>query len=209
MRLATTIALLMLLQGAAGCDQQGVRVTAPTPAQLAFRVTAVTPTVGLVASSVAISGMGFLSGATVTLGTSATNVQVVDSTIIIATTPLDGAGTVDVIVTNPDGQTAVLAGAFGYGVVTLTPSSTVITPGSRPSVNWVAPSGRSRLDWVGFYRVGDPNVSIEFGFWEYTSGAPSGSWTLSAPARPGQYEFRYLLDDFFFDVARSVSVTVR
>ena len=41
------------------------------------------------------------------------------------------------------------------------------------------------------------------------NGATSGTLTLTAPTRPGQYEFRYLSDDSFLDLARSRPVTVR
>jgi hypothetical protein len=45
--------------------------------------------------------------------------------------------------------------------------------------------------------------------WEYTDGLPFGSMSFTAPEQPGQYEFRYLLDDDYIDVARSVTITVR
>ncbi len=75
-------------------------------------------------------------------------------------------------------------------------------------MSWVAPGGRSSLDWIGFFRVEDPNEAYESGWWSYTGGQPSGTLSLTAPSRPGQYEFRYLLDDGYVDVARA-SVTVR
>ena len=34
----------------------------------------------------------------------------------------------------------------------------------------------------------------------------SGTLTLNAPAQPGQYQFRYLLDDGFVDTARRPGV---
>ena len=36
----------------------------------------------------------------------------------------------------------------------------------------------------------------------------SGTFTLTAPSQAGQYEFRYLIDDGWSDVARSTMVTV-
>ncbi|HKY43050.1 MAG TPA: IPT/TIG domain-containing protein [Pyrinomonadaceae bacterium] len=66
-------------------------------------------------TSVTITGTGFLSGATVTIGgTAATNVSVVSSTSITATTPAHAAGTVDVVVTNTDSQNATLTNGFTY-----------------------------------------------------------------------------------------------
>jgi hypothetical protein len=69
---------------------------------------------------VTISGENFLSGATVTIGGNpATNVTVVNTTTITATTPPGSAGTANVIVTNPGcaGEptcSATLANAFTY-----------------------------------------------------------------------------------------------
>src|SRR5207249_4543280 len=64
---------------------------------------------------VTISGTGFTAGATVTIGgAAATGVTVVNSTRITATTPAHAAGTVSVIVTNADGQSATSANAFTY-----------------------------------------------------------------------------------------------
>jgi len=66
-------------------------------------------------TAVTITGTNFLSGATVKLGgTTATNVSVTSSTTITATTPAHAAGTVDVVVTNTDGQSGTLTGGYTY-----------------------------------------------------------------------------------------------
>ena len=166
-------------------------------------MTGVAPRIGLIGSTVQVSGTGFSSGATVTFGAAAAGVRVHDTTILTATTPLNGEGTVDVVVTNPNGDRAVLANGFTYGVVTLTASPTVVAPGAQISVTWVAPSERSALDWIGFFPAGDPSTAYQLGWWQYTNGAPTGSWTLSAPTQAGQFEFRYLSDDDYVDVARA------
>ncbi len=65
---------------------------------------------------VTIKGSNFQSGATVTFGnSSATNVAVGLLGTITAKTPAHTAGTVDVIVTNPDGQVDTLFNGFGFG----------------------------------------------------------------------------------------------
>lgn len=100
----------------------------PTPAPV---VTAVTPGSGsfLGGTAVTISGTGFIAGATVTFGGfTATNVSVASPTAITATTPLNVAGAVPVIVTNPDGQAGMLTAAFTYGGAA--PTITAIDPGS-------------------------------------------------------------------------------
>lgn len=202
------ILLVVLAHGVAGCSDRALPSTGPTPIPAPLSVTGVAPRTGLVGSTVQVSGTGFSSGATVTLGAVATGVRVHDSTILTAAIPLNGQGTVDVVVTNPHGDSAALANGFTYGAVTLAASPSVVAPGAPLSVTWAAPSGRSVLDWVGFFPAGDPSTAFQLGWWQYTNGTPAGSWTLSAPTLAGQYEFRYLLNDEYFDVARA-PVTVR
>jgi hypothetical protein len=61
-----------------------------------------------------ITGTDFQSGATVSVDGAATSVTVTASTSITATTPAHAAGTVDVVVTNPNGLSGRLAGAYTY-----------------------------------------------------------------------------------------------
>ncbi|MCX5796708.1 MAG: IPT/TIG domain-containing protein, partial [Elusimicrobia bacterium] len=66
-------------------------------------------------TSVTITGTNFVSGATVLIGgEAATSVAWVDSSHLTATTPAGAAGTADVTVTNPDGQSDTLADAYTY-----------------------------------------------------------------------------------------------
>ena len=68
-------------------------------------------------------------------------------------------------------------------------------------------SAAGHNDWIALFKKGDPNTARSW--WTgWTDGATSGTFTLSAPSQAGQYEFRYLLDDGFNDVARSSVVTV-
>ena len=86
----------------------------PNPAP---RVSAISPTSGAASggTAVTITGTNFLSGATVKLGGNmATNVTVAGSGTITATTPAHTAGTVDVVVTNGDGQSSTLNGGYTY-----------------------------------------------------------------------------------------------
>src|SRR5262249_9204159 len=83
---------------------------APTVASIA---PATVPHSGSIA--VTITGTGFLNGASVKFGTtSATAVTVVGSTSITATAPAHTAGAVNVVVTNPDGQSATLSNGYTY-----------------------------------------------------------------------------------------------
>lgn len=90
----------------------------------ATRGTSTAPTVGSVTpasgpitggTAVTIVGTNLLSGATVSFGASpATGVTLVSGTVITATTPAHAAGPVNVVVTNPDGQSGSLANGFTY-----------------------------------------------------------------------------------------------
>ena len=73
------------------------------------------------------------------------------------------------------------------------------------SVSWTAPGARAG-DWLALVRVGG---SYDDDWWGDTGGATFGSLTVTAPTRRGQYEFRYLVEGSFVDVARSSPVTVR
>ncbi|HWT83146.1 MAG TPA: IPT/TIG domain-containing protein, partial [Candidatus Methylomirabilis sp.] len=83
-------------------------------------INSITPVFGstLGNTRVYISGSNFQNGATVRIGAAAaSNVQVVNSSLIIATTPAGTAGRADVVVTNPGAQPATLASAYTYRVL--------------------------------------------------------------------------------------------
>jgi PKD repeat protein len=80
-------------------------------------VTGITPIKGSSSGGtpVSISGTGFQAGAAVSFGgAAATGVTVSGGTLITATAPAHAAGAVSVTVTNPDGQSSTLAGAYTY-----------------------------------------------------------------------------------------------
>ena len=183
-------------------------VTAISPA--APSVTAISPSTGSTARPipVTISGTGFLAGATVTVDAMALSVTVVNSTTITAIAPAHAAGPADVVVTNPRGSGGTLTAAFTYSFeepITVTPSTGAVEAGGRMSVSWTAP-GAQPGDWLALFKVGG---GYDDDWWDDTNGATSGTLTLSAPTRPGQYQFRYLFDGGFLELARSSPVTVR
>ena len=88
-------------------------------------------------TTVTVTGTGFRSGLTVSLGgTAATGVRVVNSTSITAITPGHAAGTVNVVVSNNDAQSGTLPGGFTY----VAPADFTLTA-STPSPATVAAGG--------------------------------------------------------------------
>ncbi|MDP7037995.1 MAG: IPT/TIG domain-containing protein [Myxococcota bacterium] len=81
--------------------------------------------------AVTLTGTNFQTGVQVYFGgTTASSVTYNSATEIVATTPVRAAGTIDVMVLNPDGQSATLNQAFTYAVPA--PSITALVPSSGP-----------------------------------------------------------------------------
>jgi hypothetical protein len=96
--------------------------------------------------------------------------------------------------------------ASGGPAYTLTAAPASVIPAGTVTVSWTAPPGSSASDWIALVPTGSPNAA--FVWWKYTGGAPSGSAAVTAPATAGTYEFRYLPNNGYADVARSNTVTV-
>jgi hypothetical protein len=115
----------------------------PSPAPI---ITGVIPNSGSVngGTSISINGNNFVSGASVKFGGAmATSVNVANNTTITATTPPHSAGTVNVEVINPDGQSATLAGGFTY--LSSPPPETILladdfNDNSLNTTKWIANS---------------------------------------------------------------------
>ena len=70
------------------------------------------PTTG--GTPIIISGSEFLEGAIVSFGDTPASDVIVTERTVMATTPPHAEGPVDVVVTNPDGQMAILPGGYTY-----------------------------------------------------------------------------------------------
>jgi hypothetical protein len=111
------------------------------PSNPAPTVTSITPNAGTAngGTGVAITGTGFLAGATVTLGgTAATGVTVVSGTSITATTAAHAAGAVNVVVTNTDSQSGSLPNGYSYQAANPAPTVTSITPNTGTTAGGTA-----------------------------------------------------------------------
>jgi hypothetical protein len=135
------------------------------PQALAPTVTGISPPLGPPAGGtpVTISGTGFQSYAMVTIGgVNATNVTRVDSQHITATTGAHAAGTVNVVVQNPDSQSGTLVNGYIYGSCAAPGTPTPAGPGSASSgamytVSWTATSGDNTYE---LQESADPGFSV-------------------------------------------------
>ena len=100
------------------------------------------------------------------------------------------------------------AAVVSNGPYSLSVSPQNVTARSQLSVSWVAPSGLSPADWIAIFKAGSGNEAWNDIWWNYTDGSSTGTFTISAPAEPGLYEFRYFLDDGFEVAVKSSLVTV-
>jgi plastocyanin len=128
---------------------------------------------------VTITGTGFVNGATISIGgAAATSVGVASATSITATTPAHAAGVVDIVVTNPDGQSGRMTGGFTYETPsTPPPSVSAVAPASGP----VAGGTVVTITGGGFAA----GASVSFGGTAASAVAINGdtSITATAPAR--------------------------
>jgi len=139
-------------------------------------VTSVAPSNGALAGNtpVTITGTGFLAPASVTFGgTAATNVIVVSSTSITATTPAHSAGLVAVGLTNGDGQMG---------------SCTCYTYNPLPTITSISPAGGNPLGGMTVTITGTgflPGVMVTFGGKAATVvSSTSTTITVTIPANP-------------------------
>jgi len=104
----------------------------PAPITLSSLAPASGPTSG--GTVVTLTGSGFVSGASVSVGgVAATGVTFLSASQLRATTPAGTAGAKSVQVTNPSGQSVTLASAFTYQAPSSTPTLTSISPTSGPT----------------------------------------------------------------------------
>lgn len=150
-------------------------------------ITAINPTTGTIAGGTAITiiGTNFVSGATVKLGSNfATGVNVVSSTQINAVSPAGPVGTVNLVVINPDGQSAALVNAYTYF------QPLVFTSWAKPSsASWGPPNtlttGGTAFRGNGTVQLVWRDVTLN-GAWNTvaTQATPdgSGNWWNTVPS---------------------------
>jgi endonuclease/exonuclease/phosphatase family metal-dependent hydrolase len=166
-------------------------------------------------TSVTLAGTGFVSGATVRFdGIAATNVNVVNSLAITATTPVHSAGTVNVSVTNPDNQSATLNNSFTFNAPSQTPDEIVlharlagVKAGNFAVVSDTTAAGGARMynSDAGAAKLANPlaNPSSYFEMsFPAQAGVPYRLWVRSKADSNSPYN-----DSFFVQFSGSVTAT--
>jgi hypothetical protein len=126
-------------------------------------------------TAVSITGTNFAAGASVTFGgTAATNITVVSSNSISATTPAHAAGAVSVVVTNTGGQSGTLTSGFTY----IAPAPTV----SSVSPNSGSTNGGTAVTITGTNFAGGATVTFGGTAATNVTVASSTSITATTPA---------------------------
>ncbi len=155
-------------------------VAAPAPS-----ISGISPGSGpsLGGTRVTLTGNHFAPGATVLVGgVSATEVTWVNANTLTTTTSARAAGTVDVVVRNPDGQAATLSGAYTY-VPVPAPTLAAINPGHGPA------TGGTRVTLTGEHF--EPGAQVLLGGIAATAVSVTSATSLSAttPAHaPGKVD---------------------
>ena len=87
----------------------------------------------------------------------------------------------------------------------MTASPASVAPGGALTLSWVAPRLREAGEWMQLCRLGEGINCV--GWSAHTGGESVGSYPLTAPLAPGQYEFRYMVGDTAIARSNPVAVT--
>lgn len=168
-------------------------------------VTSIDPAQGVALDSIVITGTGFVAGATLTFDGAVARLTTVTAVRMTATLPLHDRGVVDVVFKNPGGPPVTLPGGYTYEAIVMTASPASVAPGGALTLSWVAPRLREAGEWMQLCRLGEGINCV--GWSAHTGGENVGSYPLTAPLAPGQYEFRYMVGDTAIARSNPVAVT--
>ncbi|MCP4287144.1 MAG: hypothetical protein GY792_22315, partial [Gammaproteobacteria bacterium] len=87
--------------------------------------------------------------------------------------------------------TALLFTSFTNAAPVITLSADEFSPGESVIIKIKNLPGNPQ-DWLTLVKV--DALASKFGEWSYTKGVTEGTWTFSAPKRPGDYEVRVFFD---------------
>jgi subtilisin len=183
----------------------------PTPVPTVTSLTPARAIVGGASSTVTVTGTGFISSSVVrfngidraTTYLSATQLR---ATLQAADLAVVGTAQVSVFSPAPGGG---LSASVPFEIVpapVLTVNTASAAPGGQVTVTLTGGFGGS-LDWLAFASAAAPNTSSVI--WTYVgAGVATRTWTVTAPATPGTYEFRLFFNNNYVRVATSPPVTV-
>ena len=168
-------------------------------------------TAGGAAFTLTLTGSGFTSSSVVRWNGSDRTTTFDSATQLrgsITAADISTAGTASITVAN---SASSISNAVNFSIntaatYTLTAAPASVNAGENITVTWTAPAGSSATDWIGLYKVGDPETA--FGWWRHTGGTATGTFTVAAPSTGGNYEFRYFIDNGYTRKATSNTVAV-
>lgn len=149
-------------------DHNTLDLTATTLAYAPPILTSLSPAFGSLSgnNAVTLTGTGFRSGVTVTIGGAAcSSLVVVSSTQITCRTPTHAAGVVPVVVTNVDAQASTVVTGYEYRVSFSGITSVDQITGSAMRLNWTSSAD-----------------AVSYNVYQVVSGTPNYIGTVVAPA---------------------------
>ena len=184
------------------------------PTKSAFAVTSVAPNTGTFDAEtfVRVFGSGFESGATLTVDGVATPAAWLSSSSLSATLPKHAVGRVDLVVTNPGGQTSRLTGGFQYVVPPPPPPPTAINLVITGNLALAAVGDTSQLTATAGYPDGSTADVTEKALWASLSlpnitVSPTGLLTAQALGL-GTIQVRYLQSAPALSLTRYLQISV-
>ena len=174
--------LRLMAEGLGLTSFPGAATAAPNMAEFfgaatntAPQVQGVSPSSGPAAggTAVTISGSGFTTGATVTFGGTSASATVVGSTTINAIAPAHASGAVNVVVTNPGGQSATLTNGYTYASA---PPPAPTVSGITPNTGSTAGGTSVTISGTGF----SSGATVSIGLTAATNVVVINSTTITA-----------------------------
>jgi subtilisin len=167
---------------------------------------------GTGAFSLTINGTGFAAASEVRWNGAPRPTTFVSGTQLRASIGADdvaiaGAAQVTVLSPAPGGGTSAPAAFTIAPPPSLSVSTTSAAPGTPITVTLTNGLG-GLYDWIAFASTTAPNTSYT-SFLYIGGGTTTRTWTVTAPATPGTYEFRLFLNNGYSRSATSPPITVR
>ena len=183
----------------------------PNPVPTVSSLSPVRAMVGSGSTTVTVTGTGFVSSSVVrfngidrpTTYLSATQLR---ATLQAADVAVVGTAQVSVFSPAPGGGLSPNLPFVIAPAPVLTVNTASAAPGGQITVTLTGGFGGSQ-DWLAFASTTAPNTS-NLGWTYVGAGVTTRTWTVTAPATPGTYEFRLFFNNNYVRVATSPPVTV-